>query len=84
MNINLNITPNTVLHPVKTNVSKMTERVTLTGSIKTTAADKPVGRFDTFTLVGSDGSEKVRKSSAEKAELVKQEKPRQSFRRRKG
>ncbi len=71
MNINLNITPNTVLHPVKTNVSKMTERVTLTGSIKTTAADKPVGRFDTFTLVGSDGSEKVRKLSAEKAELVR-------------
>lgn len=60
-----------VIHPVDPNLSVKTGKVTLAGSNSAAASSKPAGRFDTFTLVGTNKPDEAKKLSFDKAELIR-------------
>ncbi len=59
------------IHAVNTNLSKVAGTLTVTGSNRTVNSNKPAGRFDTFTLVGTGESDNASKLSFEKSELIR-------------
>lgn len=61
----------TNIYAVDTNLSAKMGTVTVTGSNREASSNKPAGRFDTFTLVGTREPNEANKLSFEKADLIR-------------